>query len=79
MEEKRKEYDFDQRMAELKEEEDRQKEYKKEKKKVSSHLIHVPWTAGWDIFLYLSVVESYTGFFVKVLVGCYAGVFDSIS
>ena len=35
MEEKRKEYDFDQRMAELKEEEDRQKEYKKEKKKVS--------------------------------------------
>ncbi len=34
MEEKRKEYDFDQRMAELKEEEERQKEYKKEKKKV---------------------------------------------
>jgi U4/U6.U5 tri-snRNP component SNU23 len=32
MEEKKKEYDFDQRMAELKEEEERQKEFKKQKK-----------------------------------------------
>jgi len=33
LEEKKKEYDFDQRMAELKEEEERSKEYKKEKRK----------------------------------------------
>lgn len=34
MEEKKKDYDFDQRLAELKEEEERAKEYKKEKRKV---------------------------------------------
>ncbi|XP_023349418.1 zinc finger matrin-type protein 2 [Eurytemora carolleeae] len=33
MEEKKKDYDFDQRLAELKEEEERAKEYKKEKRK----------------------------------------------
>merc|ERR1711872_82436 len=33
LEEKKKEYDFDQRMQELKEEEERSKEYRKEKKK----------------------------------------------
>ena len=37
MEEKKKDYDFDQRMVELKEEEERAKEYKKEKRKVYHH------------------------------------------
>jgi U4/U6.U5 tri-snRNP component SNU23 len=35
MEEKKKEYDIDQRMDELREEEERAKEYRKEKKKVT--------------------------------------------
>ena len=38
MEEKKKEYDIDQRMDELREEEERAKEYRKEKKKVTNNL-----------------------------------------
>ena len=59
LEEKKKEYDFDERMKELKEEEEKQKEYKRNKKKRKHDEVEEDSFGGGP---YMMAIMGFSGF-----------------